>query len=166
MKEITLSGYIPGAIGRITELHAVYYHQHWNFGLFFESKVAEGLSEFLNRFDPSRDGFWIAVKDGNIIASIAIDGIHANHDGAKLRWFIVAPQYQGTGIGKTLIRTALDFCKARRYRRVHLSTFAGLDAARNLYERNGFTLYKEFEGDQWGVVVKEQIFELLLPISN
>lgn len=163
MSEITLSGYIPGAIGKITELHAVYYHRHWNFGLFFESTVSSGICEFLNRFDPSRDGLWIAVKDGNIIGSIAIDGIHADHDSAKLRWFIVAPQYHGAGVGKMLIHTALEFCKSRKYRRVHLSTFAGLDAARNLYEKNGFTLCKESEGDQWGVVVKEQIFELLLP---
>ncbi len=45
--EIKLSGYVPGAIGRITELHATYYKQHWDFDLFFESKVATELSEFL-----------------------------------------------------------------------------------------------------------------------
>lgn len=163
MNKITISGYIPGAIGRITELHATYYHQHWNFGLFFESKVANGLSEFLSRSEPLRDGFWIAVMDGNIIGSVAIDGIKADQDGAKLRWFIVAPQYQGSGIGKILIQTALDFCRTCGFRRVHLSTFAGLDAARHLYEKNGFKLCEESEGDQWGLPVKEQIFELLLP---
>jgi len=161
MNNFHLSGYIPGAIGRITELHATYYHQHWNFGLFFESKVASGLSEFLSRPESSQDGFWIAVTDGNIIGSVAIDGSRAEQDGAKLRWFIVAPQYQGSGIGKILIQTALDFCRTCGFRRVHLSTFAGLDAARHLYEKNGFKLCEESEGDQWGPVVKEQIFELL-----
>ncbi len=44
---------------------------------------------------------------------------------------------------------------------MHLSTFAGLEAAaRHPDEKNGFKLCKEFEGDQWGPVVKEQIFEL------
>jgi hypothetical protein len=40
MNDVTLSGYIPGAIGRIVELHGRYYHEHWGFDLFFESKVA------------------------------------------------------------------------------------------------------------------------------
>ncbi len=33
-------GYVPGAIGRVAELHGTYYHAHWGFGLFFEAKVA------------------------------------------------------------------------------------------------------------------------------
>ena len=40
-------GYTPGAIGRITELHGVYYHKHWGFDQFFEAKVATELSTFL-----------------------------------------------------------------------------------------------------------------------
>ena len=43
-----LSGYIPGVIGRITELHASYYNKKSGFGIFFESKVATELIEFLN----------------------------------------------------------------------------------------------------------------------
>ena len=39
------SGPIPGAIGRITELHGSYYHKHWGFGQFFEAKVATDLVE-------------------------------------------------------------------------------------------------------------------------
>ena len=51
MNELLLTGYIPGSIGRIVELHATYYHPNWGFGLFFEAKVAKDLSEFLSRFD-------------------------------------------------------------------------------------------------------------------
>ena len=61
MNGVKISGYIPGAIGRITELHAIYYNKHWNFGLFFESKVATEMSEFLNRFNEAQDGFWVAT---------------------------------------------------------------------------------------------------------
>ena len=42
-------GYVPGSIGRISELHATYYNENWDFGLYFESKVAEELSAFLKR---------------------------------------------------------------------------------------------------------------------
>jgi len=37
MSETTIGGYVPGAIGRIVELHAAYYSKHWQFGLFFEA---------------------------------------------------------------------------------------------------------------------------------
>jgi hypothetical protein len=38
------TGYRPGAIGRIAELHARYYHPLVGFGLAFESKVARASS--------------------------------------------------------------------------------------------------------------------------
>jgi hypothetical protein len=50
-------GYMPGSLGRVAELHGTYYHKHWGFGLFFEAKVATELSEFLIRYDESREVF-------------------------------------------------------------------------------------------------------------
>jgi GNAT superfamily N-acetyltransferase len=162
MGEITLSGYVPGAIGRITELHGRYYHQHWGFDLYFEAKVATELSAFLQRFDPRRDGFWIALAHGQIAGSVTIDGAGVKSEGARLRWFIVAPDQQGRGTGNLLMTRALEFCGQVGFGRVFLWTFAGLDPARHLYEKFGFTLCEEHEGDQWGTTVREQRFELRL----
>ncbi len=162
MGEVELSGYVPGAIGRIAELHGTYYHKHWGFDLFFESRVATELSEFLRRFNEARDGFWVAIVEGKIVGAIAIDGINHDSKGAHLRWFIVAPENQGQGIGKTLLQKAVDFCRKKKFRRVYLWTFAGLDPARQLYEKYGFRLCEEFEGNQWGKTVIEQRFELTL----
>lgn len=162
MPDVKLSGYIPGAIGRIAELHGMYYYKHWGFHLFFESKVAIELSEFLRRFDESRDGFWVAHVEEKITGSIAIDG--ANHDsqGAHLRWFIVAPENQGRGIGNKLLKETIEFCRRKSFGRVYLWTFVGLDGARHLYEKSGFKLCEEHEGKQWGKAVTEQKFELVL----
>ena len=38
-------GYVPGAIGRIAELHGVCYHDEWGFDLFFEAKMATELAD-------------------------------------------------------------------------------------------------------------------------
>src|ERR1051326_6942219 len=96
MQEVSLhAGYLPGAIGRITELHATYYAQHWDFGLFFEALAATELSEFLGRFDQHDNGLWLALQSGNIVGSIVIDGAKAETLGARLRWFILAPAIQG-----------------------------------------------------------------------
>jgi len=156
------SGYIPGAIGRIAELHGRYYHEHWGFDLYFESKVAAEISEFLRRFNRARDGFWIASIDGKIAGAIVIDGVDFDSKGAHLRWFIVASENQSQGIGKTLIGEAIGFCRKTDFNRVYLWTFAGLDTARHLYEKFGFKLFEQHEGNQWGKKVMEQMFELRL----
>ena len=159
---VTLSGYRPGAIGRITWLHGDYYGRHWGFGLYFEAKVARELADFLGRFDGERDLFRLAVVDDAIAGSIAIDGAKAAREGAHLRWFIVDPQRQGLGLGRLLLDDALGFCAACGYARVFLWTFAGLDAARRLYEAAGFRLVEEIEQQQWGKRMREQRFELAL----
>lgn len=150
MSGVRLSGYVPGAIGRIAELHGTYYHKHWGFDLFFESKVAIELSEFLRRFNESRDGFWVASVGEKIVGAIAIDGVNHDRKGAHLRWFIVAPESRGNGIGKKLLEEAVEFCRKIKFSKVYLWTFAGLDPARHLYERFGFKLCEEHEGNQWG----------------
>jgi GNAT superfamily N-acetyltransferase len=157
-----VSGYLPGAIGRIAELHGTYYHEHWGFGLFFESKVATELAAFLERYDAARDGIWLARTAGRVEGAIAIDGCHAAHEGAHLRWFIVSDAVRGGGVGKRLIDTAIGFCRQSGFRRVYLNTFEGLDAARRLYERVGFNLVEQHKGMQWGTEVNEQRFELAL----
>jgi GNAT superfamily N-acetyltransferase len=162
MTDVKLSGYIPGAIGRIAELHGAYYHKHWDFHLFFESKVAIELSEFLRRFDEARDGFWVAIVEETIVGSIAIDGVDHGGQGAHLRWFIIAPENQRHGIGNKLLSEAIEFCRRKKYGRIYLWTFAGLDPARHLYEKFGFKLCEEHEGEQWGKAVTEQKFELVL----
>jgi GNAT superfamily N-acetyltransferase len=153
-------GYTPGAIGRMTELHAAYYSKHWGFDVFFESKVATELSELVNRFNESRDGLWLASLDHRIIGSIAIDG--KDRKGARLRFFIVDPEYRGRGYGRMLVAAAIGFCRTAGFKKVYLSTFAGLDPARHLYEKFGFVLSEASEGNHWGKNVLEQTFELML----
>jgi GNAT superfamily N-acetyltransferase len=160
--EIRPCGYVPGAIGKITELHATYYKKHWDFDLFFESKVATELSEFLSRFNSVHDGFWLATAGGKIVGGVAIDGNETETSGARLRWFIVDPEVQGKGVGQGLLREAIAFCRRAAIRRIYLHSFVGLDAARHIYEKFGFVLREEKQDRTWGRTVTEQTFELLL----
>ena len=50
------SGYMPGLVGRVAEMHAAFYSQHVGFGQFFESKVASGIAEFAGRLDQPCNG--------------------------------------------------------------------------------------------------------------
>ena len=155
-------GFIHGCIGRIVELHGTYYHDHWGLGLFFEAKVATELSKFLSRYNEKRDGLWTASLENRVEGSITIDGIHAESEGAHLRWFIISSKLRGHGVGNTLMEKAVDFCKRSNYYRVYLWTFDGLNAARHLYEKFGFRLVEQHEGAQWGAKVNEQKFVLNL----
>ena len=155
-------GYVPGSIGRIVEMHASYYHEHWGFGRFFEAKVAVDLAAFLERYDTSRDRFWVVLRHGRIEGSLAMDGIDAAEKGVHLRWFIVSDRLRGEGVGNLLMNLGIDFCRKQGYRRVYLWTFKGLDAARHLYEKSGFRLAEAYYGKQWGKEVHEQRFELRL----
>jgi len=153
-----VTGYRPGCIGRVAELHASYYARLVDFGAPFEAKVATELSDFCLRYDAARDGLWLAVQDGVVHGSIAIDGTHAADAGAHLRWFITSDASRGHGLGARLLGSAMDFCRTRDYRTVYLWTFEGLPAARHLYEKHGFTLTRSQRGTQWGKEVTEQLF--------
>ena len=85
-------------------------------------------------FSETRDGLWVARRDTNFAGSVAIDGRNARTDGARLRWLIVVPEFQGLGIGKVLVARAVEFCRTQGYPNVYLWTFEGLDTARFLYE--------------------------------
>jgi GNAT superfamily N-acetyltransferase len=155
-------GYVPGCIGRVVQMHADFYSGANGFGLAFEAKVARELADFCRGYTAGRDGLWLVVQEGRIEGSIAIDGTRAvgagASDGAHLRWFITSDAVKGQGCGKALLQRALDFVDACGYRSTSLWTFAGLGAARHLYESHGFRLAHESPGDQWGSVVTEQRF--------
>lgn len=157
---ISFSDYRPGALGRVCELQAVYYARDWGFGRAFETKVARDMADFLDTYDPARDRFEIATAADDIVGSIAIDGTTHRGDPGRLRWFFVADRMRGSGLGGRLLDRALDFARERGFAGITLDTFAGLDAARRLYERAGFRLVHAERGSQWGTEIEEQRFEL------
>lgn len=162
MTGMEITGYIPGVVGRITELHATYYYEQWGFDVSFETQVGRELSGFIGEFQGTRDGFWVARVNGEFAASAAIDGRTAESEGVRLRWFIVEPRFQGRGIGRTLLGEAVEFCRKAGCRKAYLWTFEGLHVARALYEEHGFILSEEHSINQWGRVIREQKFVLPL----
>ena len=153
-----VSGYQPGLIARITEMHALYYARESGFGRHFEAVVASGLAEFSHRLGRPRNGIWTARHGGTIVGSIAIDGEDLGGSVAHLRWFIVDDSVRGGGAGKRLLDAALAFVDRKGFAETHLWTFSGLHAARHLYETRGFVLMEERTGAQWGTKVLEQRF--------
>lgn len=160
MNDITLTTYRPGGLACLCALQSEYYARAWGFGQHYEAVVSGSMSEFLSRYDPTRDFIQLAIQDDAVKGGIVID----SRDGqlAQLHWFIVHEDLRGSGTGSKLISNAIAFVRERHYPRVYLTTFKGLDAARHLYEKAGFVLTEETEAATWGQTVIEQRFDWLL----
>jgi ribosomal protein S18 acetylase RimI-like enzyme len=159
LSQITLfEGWKPGALGFLVAEHGRSYARDWGFGASFEAKVAAGLGDFQQRYNTSRDRVFLALDGEVFVGGLAIDGHYPDHPGeARLRWFILAEAARGRGIGNLLMKTAMAHVDSLQAA-CTLGTFAGLDAARALYEKHGFVLTSENEGRTWGVAVREQEF--------
>ena len=161
MKPIQIvTGYVPGAIGRIVALHGTNYVEDYGFGLYYEAKIATELADFYNRYDSDRMLAALAIQEQQVVGSVFIDD--ESNGLARLRWFMCDPAMRGQGIGSRLIKQAMQFCHDKHYRHVYLWTLAGLDAAETLYRRAGFSITEEFEGEQWGPAVTERKMEYTL----
>ena len=157
MKIIT--EFAPGSLGTIIALHGQHYAHNWGFGTFFEAKVAHELAAFTGRM-ASNDLVLLAYDNEGLAASIVLDlnDPMSGERGGHLRWFICAERCRGAGIGRKLMDRAMSHADDHSNGNVWLTTFAGLEPARHLYESYGFTLTLEQEGEAWGTVVTEQEF--------
>lgn len=152
-------GYFPGAIGGVAELHGLSYIESHGLGLVFEAKVAHALADLMLRFDPAYDFFRTVRRNGRLVGSIAVEGDRRGAE-ARLRYFILAPEARGHGLGRRLLNDAMAFCRERGFGHVYLTTLAGLDAAARLYREAGFTLTQEEYGEHWGRRLVEQRMDI------
>lgn len=148
-----------GDIGAIARMHGVVYAAEHQFDVTFEAYVAGPLSQFALE-GSERQRLWIAEREGEIVGCVAI--VAGGEDVAQLRWFLVHPTARGAGLGRTLLREAVGFSRARGYRSIVLWTVRALTAAAHLYRAEGFRLAEEKPGRRWGVEVMEERYEMML----
>jgi hypothetical protein len=54
--------------------------------------MAEGIAEFVGRYDPDDDGLWTVVDEEQTVGGgIIIDSRKAGEEGAQLRCFVLDP---------------------------------------------------------------------------
>ncbi len=150
-------GVRPGLLGAIAGAHGTYYAREWGIGQVFESIVARECADVVDR--AGDDELFLSAWDGDeFVGSLVIDGNDpgARPNEARLRWFIVTRP--GSGLGGKMMEEAMRFLDERG-KRCFLTTVAGLDAARKLYERHGFELVAQERAETWGTVLEEQRFE-------
>lgn len=161
--DVFIRPFQPGDVGYVAHLHGKLYDEKYKFGRTFEYYVMKGLTEFMINTDGGE--LWVAEADGEIVGSIAITKF--SNTAAQLRWFILDENYQGKGIGKKLMETALNYCKDQNYMHVFLWTVSTLETARYLYKKYNFKLTEEKPNEEWtGKKLIEERWDLELVDEN
>jgi len=142
-----------GDLGWIVARHGALYADEYRGDPRFEAMVARIVAEYAQRHDPAREAVWIAEVDGQPVGSVACmadDKSGADPGTARLRLLLVEPTARGMGIGERLVAECLRFARRAGYTRITLWTTSGLDSARRIYQRAGFTLDNEAPHDGFG----------------
>nr|WP_314739303.1 bifunctional helix-turn-helix transcriptional regulator/GNAT family N-acetyltransferase [uncultured Haemophilus sp.] len=134
-----------GDAGYVAQLHGDFYRTHYQFKEVFDFYVLEPLSRFVK--NPEKGELWVVEVDGVRAGSIAI--VKETDEIAQLRWFILDEKFQGLGMGKKLMQTAVDFAKSQGYQKISLWTFSLLESARHLYRKFGFGIVETVENNEW-----------------
>jgi peptidyl-dipeptidase Dcp len=149
----------PGDIGYVTYLHGALYHREYGYGIQFESYVAKGLCEFYEKYDPKRNRIWACEHIDRMIGFLLLMD---RGKAAQLRYFLIAPEYRGIGLGLKLLKLYMDFLRECGYKESYLWTTHELTTAANLYKRFGFQLTEEKESSAFGKPLTEQRYDLIL----
>jgi len=148
----------PGDIGYLIYLHGILYAKEYGWDCTFEGYVAESLTKSIPSLDDSTARLWIAEINGKIIGSIGI--VPDSNSEAQLRWFLVHPDQRGRGLGRELLKRALQFSLERGFKSVFLWTVSGLKIATHLYQVAGFRKTEEKTHQIWGKAITEERYEL------
>jgi len=150
----------PGDIGWVVSAHGRLYAEDYGWDISFEGFVAEIAAQFLREFKPLKECCRIAERDGTPVGSAFV--VRESDEVAKLRLVIVEKHAQGLGLGKALVREAVDFARSAGYRRMVLWTNDILHAARAIYVAEGFKLVAEESHHSFGQDLVGQNWELEL----
>lgn len=150
----------PGDAGYLIHLHGWIYAEECGYNHEFEGYVCKTIYDLFENYNPEKDRFWFVEVDGKMIGAIAIVG-HSDKR-AQLRWFILHPEFRGSGLGWTMLNKALQFCQEKGYQQVFLETTEDQKTAIKMYIKSGFRKVAEHETRMWGKRLFELTYELEL----
>jgi GNAT superfamily N-acetyltransferase len=149
----------PGDADAIVELHDQVYRAGYGVDERFTSSVAKSVNAAVERGWPEQGGaVWLIDDRGRLAGSLALT--HESPGCGRIRWFVLAPEVRGRGLGRQLINELLAEARAEGLQRLELETFSALTTAAKIYRSVGFQLVWERETDWWGPAIVYQRYEM------
>jgi len=150
----------PGDLGRVIQLHGELYAREFGYDGTFEALVAGIAADFVRGFDPAKERCWIAEQDGEVVGSVFL--VKKSATTAKLRLLILDPRARGQGLGRRLTQACIAFAREKGYRKIVLWTQSHLEAARAIYQAEGFRKTAEERHRSFGKNLVAETWELKL----
>ncbi len=147
-------------MGEVVRLHGALYAREYGYDMTFEALVASIAAQFVRNFDPARERCWIAEMNGAVVGSVFV--VEKTPTVAKLRLLIVAPAARGLGVGRRLVKACIRFARRAGYAKLVLWTQSHLDAARRIYESEGFRRVARRRHRSFGKNLVAETWELAL----
>jgi DNA-binding MarR family transcriptional regulator/N-acetylglutamate synthase-like GNAT family acetyltransferase len=151
----------PGDMGWVVYRHGVVYNSEYGWNDQSEALAAEVVAKFLKEYDAERERCWIAEGPNGEIAGYVFLVAHSKTI-AQLRLLLVEPWARGSGLGRRLVRECIRFARQVGYSKIRLWTNDVLQAARRIYESEGFELVEEEAHQRFGPKIVAQVWELTL----
>ncbi|HET9799719.1 MAG TPA: helix-turn-helix domain-containing GNAT family N-acetyltransferase [Gemmatimonadaceae bacterium] len=151
-----------GDFGWIVQSHGEIYAREYGWNERFEALVARVVADFVDGFDPAREGCWIAERDGENVGSVMVAKDAQRPGVAKLRLLLVHPSARGLGLGHRLVDECTRFARDAGYHTISLWTNRVLTAARRIYAEAGYEIVRTEKHDHFGVPLVAETWEMEL----
>jgi DNA-binding MarR family transcriptional regulator/N-acetylglutamate synthase-like GNAT family acetyltransferase len=155
-----LRSHQSGDMGWVVQRHGELYWKEYSWDENFEALVAEIVAQFIKCHDPEKERCWIAERDGQRIGCVFL--VKENDVEAKLRLLLVEPSARKLGVGNRLVEECIHFARKAGYSKMTLWTNSVLEAARHIYQKQGFRVIKTEKHHSFGHDLIGETWELKL----
>lgn len=103
----------------------------------------ENLTEVLTALPPEKtmdDKFFVGFYEaGRLVALLDLIPGYPDAQTAYIGWFMMNSEFQGRGIGSSIVGEILSFLKKEHFRCVELGYIKGNEQAEHFWRKNGFS---------------------------
>jgi GNAT superfamily N-acetyltransferase len=145
----------------IGDLHERVYPAEFGMNASFCDDVRQNIAAARARGWPAaREAVWLIDGERELAGSLGLTS--DSDDVGHVRWFVLAPELRGRGLGRSLVAELIAEARAAGYTRLELETFSDLATAARIYRDAGFRLLWSRERRDWGPPVVYQHYALEL----
>ena len=89
---------------------------------------------------------WCMYDNNKIIGTIAVRTLDADNKSVEFKRLYVLREYQGRGYGDILCKTAINYAKEAKYKKVYADTAKDRAASQHLLSKYGFVKTSKYAG--------------------